>query len=90
MENELNEYQQIINKLYKIYVDKNHDYGNSFDDTCDEFGLIAPVIRMNDKIKRCKSCGSLIKNDAKNRQYCLDCGVLRRLETKRNWWKNNN
>lgn len=60
MENELNEYQQIINKLYKIYVDKNHDYGNSFDDTCDEFGLIAPVIRMNDKIKRCKS---VLKNN---------------------------
>lgn len=60
MENELNEYQQIINKLYKIYVDKNHDYGNSFDDTCDEFGLVAPVIRMNDKIKRCKS---VLKNN---------------------------
>lgn len=60
MENELNEYQQIINKLYKTYVDKNHDYGNSFDDTCDEFGLIAPVIRMNDKIKRCKS---VLKNN---------------------------
>ena len=60
MENELNEYQQIINKLYKIYVDKNHDYGNSFDDTCDEFGLIAPVIRMNDKMKRCKS---VLKNN---------------------------
>lgn len=60
MENELNEYQQIINKLYKTYVDKNHDYGNSFDDTCDEFGLIAPVIRINDKIKRCKS---ILKNN---------------------------
>ena len=60
MENELNEYQQIINKLYKTYVDKNHDYGNSFDDTCDESGLIAPVIRMNDKIKRCKS---VLKNN---------------------------
>lgn len=60
MENELNEYQQIINKLYKTYVDKNHDYGNSFDDTCDEFGLIAPVIRMNDKFKRCKS---VLKNN---------------------------
>lgn len=60
MENELNEYQQVINKLYKIYVDKNYDYGNSFDETCDEFGLIAPVIRMNDKIKRCKS---VLKNN---------------------------
>lgn len=60
MENEINEYQQVINKLYKIYVDKNHDYGNSFDDTCDEFGLVAPVIRMNDKIKRCKS---VLKNN---------------------------
>lgn len=60
MENEINEYQQVINKLYKIYVDKNHDYGNSFDDTCDEFGLVAPVIRMNDKLKRCKS---VLKNN---------------------------
>ena len=70
MENELNEYQQIINKLYKIYVDKNHDYGNSFDDTCDEFGLIAPVIRMNDKIKRCKSV--LKNNDFKVNELLED------------------
>ena len=40
--------------------------------------------------KRCKKCGSLIEKDAKNRQYCSTCKNDRRLETKRNWWKNNN
>lgn len=39
--------------------------------------------------KRCKYCGGLIENDAKNRQYCSECRDTRRLETKRNWWKNN-
>lgn len=58
--NIFDKYYKIIDRLYKIYVDKNHDYGNSFDETCDEFGLIAPVIRMNDKIKRCKS---VLKNN---------------------------
>ncbi len=40
--------------------------------------------------KRCKRCSGLIENDANNRQYCLECKEIRRLETKRNWWKNNN
>ena len=40
--------------------------------------------------KRCKKCGSLIEKDAKNRQYCSTCKNDRRLETKRNRWKNNN
>ena len=40
--------------------------------------------------KRCKKCGGLIEKDAKNRQYCSTCKNERRLETKRNWWKNNN
>ena len=39
--------------------------------------------------KRCKDCGGLIENDAKNRKYCSKCRDIRRLETKRNWWKNN-
>lgn len=44
----------------------------------------------NKKYKRCKLCGSLIEAIGKNIQYCDECRKLKRLETKRNWWRNNN
>ncbi len=47
-------------------------------------------VRQHKKYKRCKLCGALIEKNGKNKQYCDNCGIKRRLETKRNWWKNNN
>lgn len=38
---------------------------------------------------RCKRCGGIIEKTGRNTQYCNDCKGIRRLETKRNWWKNN-
>lgn len=43
----------------------------------------------NKKYKRCKECGALIENVGKNTQYCNECRVKKRKETKRNWWNNN-
>lgn len=48
-------------KMSNIYASKNHDYGNSFEQSLDEFGLIASIVRMSDKINRIKS---LINNEA--------------------------
>lgn len=31
---------------------KNHDYGNSFENSLDTFGLVAGIVRMNDKFER--------------------------------------
>ena len=31
---------------------KNHDYGNSFEKSLDTFGLVAGIVRMNDKMER--------------------------------------
>ena len=31
---------------------KNHDYGNSFEKSLDTFGLVAGIVRMNDKFER--------------------------------------
>nr|DAS71919.1 MAG TPA: Nucleotide modification associated domain 1 [Caudoviricetes sp.] len=31
---------------------KNHDYGNSFEKSLDAFGLVAGIVRMNDKMER--------------------------------------
>ena len=40
---------------------KNHDYGNSFDKTVEEYGEVAYFLRIEDKLRRLKS---LNKKDA--------------------------
>ena len=53
--------ESILNEIRQLYNRKNADYGNSFDKTLDEFGLVASATRMSDKFNRFKS---LIKNPA--------------------------
>lgn len=48
-------FSKICDKLHSIYLAKNHDYGNSFDQSLKEFGLVAALVRMNDKFNRLKS-----------------------------------
>jgi isopropylmalate/homocitrate/citramalate synthase len=51
----------ILNEIRQLHNRKNADYGNSFDKTLDEFGLVASATRMSDKFNRFKS---LIQNPA--------------------------
>lgn len=46
--------KRILDELRDTYINKNSDYGDSFDKTIDEFGLVAPAIRMSDKLNRFK------------------------------------
>ena len=55
-------FMDITNQMIKTYVAKNHDYGNSFDKSLDEFGVDASLVRMNDKMNRLKT---LSKNESK-------------------------
>ena len=48
-------FKAIVHELYDIYKKKNSDYGDSFTQSCDEFGLIAPAIRITDKLSRFKN-----------------------------------
>lgn len=48
-------FEEITKEMNSIYIKKNNDYGNSFDKSCDEFGLVSPAIRMTDKLNRFKS-----------------------------------
>lgn len=41
---------------------KNHDYGNSFEKSLDTFGLVAGIVRMNDKFERLLSLTQGNKN----------------------------
>lgn len=54
-------FEQLANQLIDTQKRKNADYGNSFDQTLNEFGLVASATRMSDKFNRFKSlmrCGS--------------------------------
>lgn len=37
---------------WNVFCKKNHDYGNSFEKSLDTFGLVAGIVRMNDKFER--------------------------------------
>lgn len=56
------EFKNILDKMNGIYTRKNNDYGNSFDKSLDEFGILAAIIRMEDKLNRLKS---LLNNEQK-------------------------
>lgn len=54
--------QNAHDELLQTFVDKNADYGNSFEYSLEEYGLIAALIRMEDKMGRLRT---LIKSEAK-------------------------
>lgn len=52
------QFMDITNNMVKTYAAKNHDYGNSFDNSLNKFGLIASIVRMNDKMNRLETLAS--------------------------------
>ena len=63
------DFQGVLNEMLNTYIAKNHDYGDSFGKTFAEFGIVAPVVRMNDKMERIKT---LIKLDANVKESIRD------------------
>ena len=59
-------HDRICLELNNIYKKKNADYGNSFENSLDKHGLIAGIVRMDDKMSR------LISLNSKNEQQVLD------------------
>ena len=52
-------FSQITKKMAETYTAKNHDYGNAFGKSYNEFGIISAVVRMNDKMERIKSLAKM-------------------------------
>lgn len=46
------QFMDITDNMTKTYVAKNHDYGDSFNQSLYKFGLTASIVRMNDKMNR--------------------------------------
>ena len=57
---------KICQELTETYKKKNADYGNSFENSLDKHGLIAGIVRMDDKMSR------LISLNSKNEQQVMD------------------
>lgn len=66
-------FEEITTKMNELYQKKNHDYGSSFDKSCNEFGLISPVIRLSDKLNRLKS---LLNKDPQVASESIDDTLL--------------
>lgn len=49
------DFGHVLNEMDNIHRSKNHDYGDSFSKSYKEFGLVAPVVRMSDKMERLKT-----------------------------------
>ena len=50
--NKVQYHGEICDRIKKLYEDKNHDYGDSVNDTFKKFGIDAFLVRMYDKLNR--------------------------------------
>lgn len=51
----ITKFKNITVQMANMYEAKNNDYGNSFSDMFNEFGLTSSIIRLSDKLNRLKS-----------------------------------
>lgn len=66
-------FKEITDLMVETYEKKNHDYGNSFEKSVDEFGLVSPAIRLTDKLNRFKT---LIKTESKVKDESISDTLL--------------
>lgn len=57
---------------YDTFCSKNHDYGNSFEESLDQFGIVASIVRMSDKMKRLESLTDESKTQQVGSESLLD------------------
>lgn len=76
--NNVNRFDEILQEMRELYEKKNSDYGNSFNETIQEFGFVPAVARINDKVKRMKN---IVKGQEMNvkeetfRDCLMDCAA---------------
>lgn len=67
-------FTDILKEMQELYEKKNHDYGNSFSETIQEFGFTPAIARINDKLKRVKQMvkGEQMQVDESMRDNLID------------------
>lgn len=59
------QHAKICCELNRTYINKNHDYGNSFSETYHSLGIISSVTRIIDKANRLVSLSTKPNNERK-------------------------
>jgi Nucleotide modification associated domain 1 len=72
-QNEKISHESICKELNNIYKAKNADYGNSFSESYQEWGIISAVVRMDDKMRRLKQ---LVKHDRQVKAESMEDTLL--------------
>lgn len=55
MQKKIELHEEMLLELHKVYIAKNKDYGDSFTKSLNKRGLIAAIVRMEDKMERLDS-----------------------------------
>lgn len=66
-------FNTLLDQIKDTHERKNHDYGDSFTKSMDEFGMTAAAIRLTDKLSRFKS---LINSEAKVKDESIEDTLL--------------
>lgn len=66
-------FNSLLDQIKDTHEKKNHDYGNSFAKSMDEFGMPAAAIRLSDKLNRFKA---LINSEAKVKDESIEDTLL--------------
>lgn len=54
----IDRHQELLKQIHATYIQKNRAYGDSFDKSCNEFGITSAMIRLSDKMNRLKALTS--------------------------------
>lgn len=66
-------FNTLLDQIKDTHERKNHDYGDSFTKSMDEFGITAAAIRLTDKLSRFKA---LINSEAKVKDESIEDTLL--------------
>jgi len=55
IDKKVEKFATICDAMTKLYAKKNHDYGDAFSKSIQEFGTVAGLVRINDKFNRLKN-----------------------------------
>lgn len=69
-------HEGICKELNDVYIRKNHDYGDSFNETFDKLGLISAVTRIMDKCNRLASLATLPEEKRKVKDESISDTLL--------------
>lgn len=51
----MSNFETITKEMHELYKRKNSDYGSSINDTYKKYGMVAYLVRMEDKINRART-----------------------------------